>query len=405
MGCVYEATHRSLGKRVAIKRFHPHLAANPDSLARFVGEGRAIAQVRHAHVVEVFDLDEEDGAPYLVMELLEGCTLAERIAHGAALSLVETVDLALPLVSALSAAHAAGVVHRDVKPSNVFLRRALLSEPCIVDFGVSKHASHAAVEELTQSGTLVGSYPYFSPEHTRGAKNVTAQSDQYSLAVVLYECVTGTRPFQGESAYELMHAIATRDVRPPSRVRPSIPREFDEVLLRAMHRDPLHRYRSMQAFGSALLGFASRRSWHVWSTELAVAIPERGSLEQTADEGVSTARPIPPRRFRPAALAPVALAIVLLGVGASALVRPAPAVATHAEALAISAPALPSEAPEASRVLPAASQSDAPPLATVAPVVDHVTPAAARSPRLRLAPATSTTRPAERGSNGVPIFD
>src|SRR5262249_21758211 len=154
------------------------------------------------------DLDEENGSPYLVVELLEGCTLAERLARGEVHSLAEVVDLALPLVSAISAAHVAGVVHRDIKPSNIFLRRGSLVDPCVVDFGVSKHATHVAVEELTQSGTLVGSYPYFSPEHTRGAKSVTAQSDQYSLAVVLYECIAGARPFRGDSAYELMHAIA-----------------------------------------------------------------------------------------------------------------------------------------------------------------------------------------------------
>jgi serine/threonine protein kinase len=212
MGCVYEATHRALGKQVAIKRCHPHLAVEPDGLFRFPGEGRAIAQVHHAHIVEVFDLVEDDGVPYLVMELLEGRTLAEHLIHSGALALPEVVDLALPLVSALSAAHATGVVHRDIKPSNVFLRRGFLAEPCIVDFGVSKNAARGEAYALTQAGTIVGSYPYFSPDHTRGAQSVTAQSDLYSLAVVLYECVTGARPFRGDSAYEVMHAIATREV-------------------------------------------------------------------------------------------------------------------------------------------------------------------------------------------------
>ncbi len=403
MGSVHEATHHALGKRVAIKRLHPHLAANADSLARFVGEGRAIAQVRHPHVVEVFDLDEEERAPCLVMELLEGCTLAERLARGPALSVTEAVDLSLPLVSALAAAHAAGVVHRDVKPSNVFLRRGILTDPCIVDFGVSKDASRA-VDELTQSGTLVGSYPYFSPEHTRGARGVTAKSDQYSLAVVLYECVSGARPFREDSVYELMHAIATRDVTPPSRVRPSIPREFDDALLKALHRDPAHRYPTMAAFGSALLGFASRRGWHVWSPELGGVGPEVGALERTTAEALEAPRPRSRRRARSLVLAPVAVALAL-GIGVSAkFVRSAP---RELPAAAVAAAPAASTVP-AAMPMPLAPPATEPPrpLAATAPVVE-VPSAPVQAPRARRAPPppVSAPKPAERGSNGVAIFD
>ncbi|HEY2514499.1 MAG TPA: protein kinase [Polyangiaceae bacterium] len=417
MGVVHEATHRALGKRVAIKTFHPHLAARPDCRARFVGEGRAIAQVRHPHVVEVFDLGEEDGAPYLVMELLEGSTLTERLAHGRVLSLAETVDLALPLTSALSAAHAAGVVHRDVKPSNVFLRNGALGEPCILDFGVSKHASPALVEELTQSGTIVGSYPYFSPEHTRGAKAVTALSDQYSLAVVLYECVTGARPFEGGSAYELMHAIATRDVQAPSRVRSSIPPAFDAVLLRAMHREPLNRYPSMRAFGSALLGFASRRAWHVWAAEFGAAGAESG-LESTALESAPPlplpAAPAPPAPARSARRGlPLLAAAALLCGALSSGGDPHPAAATPLDAPPVPTP-LVASLPRAPEALPApvaspSSSEQTPPLPALVPAPKPT--AQAHSPTPRLAHTTGSpsplpsTRPAERGSNGVAIFD
>jgi serine/threonine protein kinase len=395
MGCVYEATHRALGKRVAIKRFHPQLALSEDSLARFIGEGRAIAQVRHAHIVEVFDLGgEEDGSPYLVMELLEGCTLAEYLERGAVLALPEAVDLALPLVSALSAAHRAGVVHRDIKPSNVFLRRERLSEPCIVDFGVSKHASRAPVDVATQAGTLLGSYPYFSPEHTRGAKNVTSQSDMYSLGVVLYECVTGARPFQGNSAYELMHAIATQEVRPPSHVLASIPREFDDVLLRAMDRDPLHRYPTMHAFGAALLGFATKRSWHIWSTEFAALNPAHVSLERTAHDKLPTAWAMR-RREGPRALK------VALGLGVTLLCVSGALV--HAASV--------SGTPVA---LPAPSSPIPPPIAATPPVASASVIEPADPPALSLSatpPPAPPSRPApttrrdERGSNGVAIFD
>jgi serine/threonine-protein kinase len=404
MGRVHEAVHRSLEKRVAIKQLHPHLAVNRESLGRFIAEGKAMARLRHAHVVEVFDLGEENGVPYLVMELLEGCTLGERLARGVPLSLLEAVDLALPLASALSAAHAAGIVHRDVKPSNVLLRNGALEAPCIVDFGVSKQSLPASADELTRSNVLVGSYPYFSPEHTRGARCVTAQSDQYSLAVVIYECVTGTRPFQGDDAYELMHAIATRDVQAPSRVRASIPREFDDVLLRAMHRDPLHRYPTMQAFGSSLLGFASRRSWHVWSEQFAGASPHPSLSERTTDETLAAARP-GPRRARAGVLLAITIAIALLSCGVSALVRPAPAVAPGVQASsAPSAPPRPVESSAASIPLPVAA-TDVPP-APVVPASAHAAhPAPSQSAPSHFAPNVVAGTPAERGSNGVAILE
>jgi serine/threonine protein kinase len=414
MGTVVEATHRALGKRVAIKRFHPHLAAKPESLARFVREGRAVARLRHPHIVEVFDLEQpEEVPPYLVMELLEGTTLAEHLPRAAQLDPRDAIALILPLASALRAAHLAGVVHRDVKPSNIFLRGGLLTDPCLVDFGVSKNAECVGIDELTETGTLVGSYPYFSPEHTRGARHVTAQSDLYSLAAVLYECITGAPPFDGESAYELMHTIATQDVKPPSVLRAGLPRELDEVLLRAMDRDPARRYPDMRAFGSALLGYADKRTWHVWSKDFVAGASERRSLERTADESISpplaTARLI----VRPARLLAPLLAFGLLTVAAFVILHGRSGSAGRATVMETPALADTSAAVETplavsaarAEAAPSVAADSEPPRPTPPPIVlKPVRPPGGNTGHPRKNDATALPQ-AERGSNGVPIFD
>jgi serine/threonine-protein kinase len=282
MGRVFEATHRALGKSVAIKRLHDDVAADAVSRSRLLAEGRAIARMRHPHVVDVLDFEEHEGVPYLVMEPLQGVTLSEHLARRGALPVEEAVDLLLPIVSALAAAHAIGVVHRDVKPANVFLRSGGDLSPCLLDFGVSRNLGTDA-DSLTRSGALVGSFAYFSPEHARGARRVDPFSDQFSLAIVLYECVTGVRPFKGETPYELMHAIIRADPEPPSALRPAVPAEFDAMVLRALRAEPSQRYPSMRAFGSAMVGFASRRGWHVWAPELARAASVAGD-ECTQDD-------------------------------------------------------------------------------------------------------------------------
>lgn len=330
------------------------------------------------------------------------------------LSLTDAIDVILPLASALAAAHAAGIVHRDVKPANIFLRGDRLADPCLVDFGVSKHA---ALDELTQSGTIVGSYPYFSPEHTRGAKQVTALSNLYSLAAVLFECVAGTPPFEGETAYELMHAIATKDVRPPSRVRASLPRELDEVIARAMDSDPLRRYPTMRAFGSALLGLASQRTWHLWSHEFTAVEPGRESLEHTVEEesasapGASFPRTPQRRAVRPVQLLAPAVAIAVVAAAIVLFVHARRASPAQAEVHAQQGPSAPrateSPAPFATASVEARN-GNGPAAATATPAAAPVsapTPApshASRRPTTREVGAPPT---AERGSNGVPIFD
>src|SRR5262249_54709160 len=171
MGTVFEAVHRDLEKRVALKIIHPGIPAQPNAATRVLREGRLAAQVRHPHVVDVLDIGEKNGLHYLVMELLEGETLADRLKREGSLPASQIADIFLPIISAVAAAHEKGIIHRDLKPCNVMLTRRGRHgvHPVILDFGISKEVSDEADDDgLTTSGSIVGTFHYLSPERTRG---------------------------------------------------------------------------------------------------------------------------------------------------------------------------------------------------------------------------------------------
>lgn len=271
MASIYEARDTRLGHKVAIKRLHPHIASRPGAADRFLREGRAAARIRHPHVVQVLALGSEDASsPYLAMELLEGCDLGDLLAREGRLGVTEAVGILLPVIAGVGAAHDAGVVHRDLKPSNVFIAKGPRGRPWpkVLDFGVSKVLEADGGSPSTATDGVLGTVAYMAPEQARAARNASFGSDQYSLAVILYQCLTGELPFTSSGMYDLVVAIMTAPLVPPGQRVEGIPPELDAVVLRAMSREAVDRFPSVRAFGAALLPLASERDRVAWAAEL-----------------------------------------------------------------------------------------------------------------------------------------
>jgi len=272
MAVVYEAEHRGLQKRVALKVLHTFV---DEGERRFLREGLAAASIRHEHIVDVHDTGIHEGTAYLVMERLHGESLADLVRRDGPLDAARVADLLLPVVSALAAGHDVGVVHRDVKPENIYLSRSRRDEvvPKVVDFGLARlHALDGDAQRLTGSAALLGTVTHLSPEQVLDPKAVSAASDQYALGVVIYECITGRLPVQATSVFATLNAILKARYAKPRALVPRLDPRLDEVILRAMARDPGARYTNIRALGAALLPFASLSAQARWSPEF-VALP------------------------------------------------------------------------------------------------------------------------------------
>jgi serine/threonine-protein kinase len=269
MGAVYEALHRELHKPFAIKILQRSISKDETQTARFLREGRTASRIRHPHVVDVVDVSTLDGVVFMVMELLEGESLADCIAREGALGVARTAQIMLPVCSAVSAAHDEGIVHRDLKPENIFLSRQHRGAivPKIVDFGISKVTTLSQNIRLTNTGAMLGTPLYMAPEQARGADAVDALADQYSLGMVLYECVTGRVPFESDSFLALIHEISKGITKRPRAYRPDLPVAFENAILRATHVDPAARFPSVRDLGTALLEFTDAATRARWAGE------------------------------------------------------------------------------------------------------------------------------------------
>jgi serine/threonine-protein kinase len=261
MGAVYKATNARTGKAVALKWLRPKLAAEPRAAQRFIREARASARVRHPNVVDIYDVEEHAGQAFLVLELLEGETLRELLRRKT-LGIGETLALLLPAMRGVAAAHAQGVVHRDIKPDNLFITRDAGDPsrvvPKVLDFGISKLAADTPLAEgtLTATGALLGTPHYMSLEQLQGSE-ADARSDIYAFGVVLYECFTGKRPFDSDNFSAIVVKVATETPADPVSLRPDLPLALRDVVAKAMARKREERYESMQALIDALLPLMS----------------------------------------------------------------------------------------------------------------------------------------------------
>jgi serine/threonine protein kinase len=260
MGAVYEAVHTGLKKRVAIKTLLPSIAQSPEAQARFLREGEAASRINHPNVVDVTDVGSELGLPYLVMEYLEGETIDAFVAREGPLSVAVAVDLLLPSLAAVASGHDSGVIHRDLKPQNVFLSRGHWGEPVpkILDFGVSKILGDQSAA-LTGTMALLGTACYMSPEQARGARVIDAASDQYAMGLIFYEMLTGMRAHAGESPLEVLHRIASGEKPNVRERRPDLPVDVETVLDRMLAMNPRDRFPSVRAVARALIHHATEK--------------------------------------------------------------------------------------------------------------------------------------------------
>ena len=302
---VYKALHPTLGRPVAIKVLHPHLAETPDFVARFRREARAIAQLQHPHIVQVHDFDIDAGRPYMVMEYVAGPTLKDHLddlfRRGRRLAPSEVQHLFRALLQAVAYAHAQGMVHRDLKPANILLAPG--GRPVLTVFGLARLLTAG---RLTDSGATVGTPAYMSPEQAQGHP-ADHRSDLYALGVILFECLSGQVPYDADSSVSVLLKHVNAPIPAVRALNPSLPPEADDFIRKALAKDRAERFQSaaemwaaLQALGQALGAPSLTEADDAWSVPAAPA-PTVPSLSR-------------PSRWR----WPVQLLVIVLGLALGA---------------------------------------------------------------------------------------
>ncbi len=420
MGVVVAATHLRLDELVAIKLLLPDIAQSQETVERFAREARAASKIKSEHVARVTDVDTRpDGSTYMVMEYLEGSDLGAHVRPGEPLEVEEAVGYLLQVCEAMAEAHSLGIIHRDLKPENLFLARRRDGSTLVkvLDFGISKVVDPSSSQQgLTHTRGIVGSPHFMSPEQLLASRTVDVRTDIWALGVTLYQLVTGTLPFSGDTLPEtcslVMHAVPER----PRAIRPDLPEGLEAVILRCLEKDREGRFASMGELAAALAEFGPPEA-QVW-VERAIALSgapsERMSSPRLSRASLATGTPR--TRVRPEGAAQAARAsaeTVEIGAGptlnATAVTQGAPSsrrrVLTALGIAAAGAAAVvvllslgrsaPLPAPGAAAVTTAAEERHAPPTPPLPSAVPLVTPASGEpvAPSSASAPPASASAP------------
>lgn len=400
---VYEATHLLTGKSFALKWLHSDLVDDADAVERLHREARAVGMIGHPNVVDVIDVGRDGDNPFLVLELLRGTSLAERLVD-APLEPAVVIRTLMPALHGIHAAHRKGILHRDLKPANLFVctdDAGAFVTTKVLDFGVGKTFDRAiALESITDADVVVGTPSYMSPEQIRGRRDLDPRTDVYSMGVVLYEAITGELPFDADTVSELAVQVWTGWLRPPRMLVPDLDHRLETVIMRALARERDARIGDMDELARALEPFVA-------DAEAPVG-PPPSSRDAPAASRQAPAKPdtasivIPPASWaRPGVLAP-AIVIVLLALGGAVWMAngseppPQRLSETHApERRAEPAPRAPTPAAPSQRSegVPDAVPHERTPASPAAPRVWR-----ARSPRALSAPERPPpAAPADRG--------
>jgi serine/threonine-protein kinase len=261
MGVVWAATHVVTRRRVAIKFLRAPTELETNHRRRFLREARAASAVDHPNVVSVVDVFElDDETPVIVMELLVGETLRQRLIRAGRIPLGTAAAITLQVANAVGRAHALGIVHRDLKPENIFLTRAGADHVKVLDFGVAKLLGREGDEKesdsLTGTGATLGTPAYMAPEQVLGEKDIDPRADIWALGVILYECLAGVRPLRGSGLGQVVMTLATEGVAPLDKAQPDLPREMTELVMRMLERHRERRPQTMQSVQEVLSRFA-----------------------------------------------------------------------------------------------------------------------------------------------------
>ncbi|HEY4106404.1 MAG TPA: serine/threonine-protein kinase [Polyangiaceae bacterium] len=442
MGTVWEATHTSLGTRVAVKFIDAEYAESPEARSRFENEARAAAKLRSKHVVEVYDHGlSEDGRPFIVMEFLSGEPLDKRLDRVSRLPAKETAHIVLQVSRALTKAHAAGIVHRDLKPENVFLvwdDEEGTDVVKVVDFGIAKFTDASLGSSAsTRTGSVLGTPYYMSPEQARGLRSIDYRSDLWSVAVIAYRCIVGTLPFEGEAVGDLLVKLCTAPIPVPSSIAPDVvPPGFDAWLFKAMNREPAERFASASQLAeslAAVCGLSVRGSYA--SAEIPrmpdggtgpypnVGVPsaaqystgprppaQNGQVPVALATGAPTTQtPMPVRRTGVGVIVAASIAaLIVLGIGGAIAVKKLSGSAS-AESAAVAAPPPRVTAPLADLKPAAATPAETAPAAVAATVAPPsataekpATPAKLANPAQRIAPKSAPRAPSRAPQSSKP---
>ena len=429
MGVVVAARHLVLDEQVAIKFLSDQAWMNGEVVARFEREARAAVKIKSEHVVRVIDVGRlASGAPFMVMEFLQGEDLSNRLVQHGPLPIAQAADFVLHACVALAGAHAAGIVHRDIKPGNLFCTQGSDGELLVkvLDFGISKLTEAATREgglSVTKTSAVLGSPLYMSPEQIKSSKDVDGRTDVWSLGVVLFELVTGQVPFPGESFGEVAIKIATQAPPPLVQFRRDVPVGLDAVIGRCLEKERQNRYASVGELALALARFASVRGQVavdrisrislsssgralVLKDSAALSAPARSAEPPPSLGGSSRqSNPMPEtvsawdgggerRSNRRAVVGTTAVIALALGVVGAAVFRHNLVPATEASASSVAAPPAP--------VVPTATApvtATTPAAPVVAPAPPDTAPAVAAAPTAKPEPAASP-EPAKRPASG-----